>query len=117
MPSRVLIYSKNVARMADFYVRHFGYAATPDADGRIVELVHSERACTIMLHQAATSQRAGQSTVKLVFDVKDVPAFARAAMARGLKFGIVHQADGYQFANAKDPDGNSVSVSSRSFRD
>jgi len=30
--------------------------------------------------------------------------------------GAVHQANGYSFANAKDPDKNSISISSRSFR-
>ena len=30
--------------------------------------------------------------------------------------GAIHQANGYQFANAKDPDKNSVSISSRAFR-
>jgi hypothetical protein len=34
----------------------------------------------------------------------------------GLKFGATHRADGYSFANAKDPDRNSVSISSRAFR-
>lgn len=29
---------------------------------------------------------------------------------------LIHQANGYQFANAKDPDKNSVSISSRAFR-
>jgi hypothetical protein len=39
-----------------------------------------------------------------------------AAANKGLKFGAIHQANGYQFANAKDPDHNSVSISSRAFR-
>jgi hypothetical protein len=35
----------------------------------------------------------------------------------GLEFGSTHHdhANGYCFANAKDPDGNSISVSSRGF--
>jgi hypothetical protein len=44
------------------------------------------------------------------------PAFVARAANNGLKFGAVHEANGYQFANAKDPDGNSVSVWSRAFR-
>ena len=39
-----------------------------------------------------------------------------AAADKGLMFGPVHQANGYQFANAKDPDHNPVSISSRAFR-
>jgi len=53
--------------------------------------------------------------VKLVFDVPDVDAFRRTARAKGLIFGKVHKADGYAFANAKDPSKNSVQVSSRAF--
>jgi len=34
----------------------------------------------------------------------------------GVQFGAIHQANGYCFANAKDPDNNSVSVSSRAYR-
>ena len=29
---------------------------------------------------------------------------------------LIHQANGYQFANAKDPDENAISVSSRAYR-
>ena len=35
---------------------------------------------------------------------------------RGLKFGGTRLANGYSFANAKDPDKNSVSISSRAYR-
>jgi hypothetical protein len=33
-----------------------------------------------------------------------------------LKFGTIHKAAGYSFANAKDIDGNSVQVSGRGMR-
>jgi hypothetical protein len=45
-----------------------------------------------------------------------VDAFKQQSEPRGLKFGATHRADGYVFANAKDPDKNSVSISSRAFR-
>ena len=38
------------------------------------------------------------------------------AAAQGLAFGAIHKGDGYAFANAKDPAGNPVSVSSRAYR-
>ena len=50
-----------------------------------------------------------------MFDVEDVERFCSDAKTRGLDFGPVHRADGYIFANARDPSGNSVSVSSRAF--
>jgi hypothetical protein len=62
------------------------------------------------------SVKLGQVGVKLSFHVEDVAAFTADAAKRGLKFGAIHEANGYQFANAKDPDKNSVSISSRAFR-
>ena len=102
--------------MADFYVRHFSFLMAIDGDGRIVELMPHDQGASVMLHLAAKSQKSGQNSVKLIFDVADVDEFVAKALSNGLKFGPVHHADGYVFANAKDPDGNPVQVSSRSFR-
>ncbi|SAL47400.1 hypothetical protein AWB65_03785 [Caballeronia humi] len=68
-----------------------------------------------MVHKAAKSVKTGQVTVKLVFDIEDIEAFKAQCATQGLEFGSSRQADGYRFANAKDPDGNSISISSRSF--
>ncbi|WP_425248535.1 VOC family protein [Chelativorans salis] len=84
---------------------------------RIVELRPNGDGISILLYPAAKGQKEGQALVKLVFDVEDVPEFLRLASDKGLVFGPIHQADGYVFANAKDPSGNSVSVSSRAFMD
>lgn len=83
---------------------------------RIIELAGQEGGSSLMIHQATKGQRSGQSVVKLVFDVEDVEAFCRRCAKDGLEFGAIHKADGYQFANAKDPCQNSISVSSRAFR-
>ncbi len=69
----------------------------------------------ILLHPLGAGRKVGQTLVKLVFDVEDVEEFCRNSEKRGLKFGAVHRADGYCFANAKDPAQNSISVSSRAF--
>jgi len=113
---RLIIYARDVEATIRFYEKHFGFLATRIPTDRIVELSHPEGGANLMIHAAATSQRMGQSTVKLVFDVEDIEAFVDHASTRGLSFGAVHQADGYAFANAKDPDGNPISVSSRAFR-
>ena len=57
----------------------------------------------------------GQALVKLVFDVEDVEGFCAEAGAKGLPFGKIHKGPGYRFANAKDPSGKSVCVSSAAF--
>jgi catechol 2,3-dioxygenase-like lactoylglutathione lyase family enzyme len=102
--------------MADFYVRHFLFVSEDDPDGRMINLIPSTGGSRITLHPAAKSQRMGQVVVKLSFDTKDVADFKAKAAKEGLNFGKIWQADGYEFANAKDPDGNSIQVSSRTFK-
>ena len=112
---RLIIYTKRIPEMVAFYSEHFGYSARQLPGDRIVELLPENDGVSILLHPAAKSQKEGQALVKLVFDVEDVTGFCIAAKARGLDFGPVHQTESYAFANAKDPSGNSVSVSSRAF--
>ena len=112
---RIVIYTGKIDQMADFYARHFGFSVKRAERDRIVELVPQSTGLTILLHPAAAKQKEGQVLVKLVFDVEDVAAFCDAARADGLAFGKIHQAEGYSFANAKDPSNNSIQVSSRAF--
>ena len=113
---RIVIYTKRVQAMVDFYTTYFGYGVSHDPEDRIIELTSDGNGVDLLLHPAAKGQREGQSIVKLVFDVPDVEEFCRQARAKGLQFGPIHKADGYSFANARDPCGNSISISSRAFR-
>ena len=113
---RLVIYARDVEATVSFYETHFGFRALREAGDRIVELASQDGGANLMIHPAAKGQRSGQSVIKLVFDMEDVAGFCRASAIRGLEFGPIHQADGNVFANAKDPDGNSISVSSRAFR-
>jgi hypothetical protein len=70
----------------------------------------------IMVHAAAKGVRTDQVTVKLVFDVEDIAAFRTESARNGLLFSAEHPADGYSYANAKDPCGNNIQISSRAFR-
>lgn len=101
--------------MVRFYGAHFGYTARQLEGDRIVELVPEGDGLRLLLHPAGKAARQGQSAVKIVFDVADVFEYCRQAEKRGLKFGPIHKAESYCFANAKDPSGNSISVSSRAF--
>jgi catechol 2,3-dioxygenase-like lactoylglutathione lyase family enzyme len=114
--NRLVIYARDVEETAAFYARHFGFKPTRLPDDRIVELVPSDGGAHLLLHPAAKGQRSGQSLVKLVFDVEDVEAFCAERAEHGLIFGPIHQADGYAYANAKDPCQNPIQVSSRAFR-
>ncbi len=112
---RIIIYTKRVEELAAFYCKFFGFKELRLEGDRIVELVSSGSGANILLHPMSKGRKEGQTLVKLVFDVKDVEGFCKASEARGLKFGTIHKADGYTFANAKDPARNSVSISSRAF--
>jgi catechol 2,3-dioxygenase-like lactoylglutathione lyase family enzyme len=112
---RLVVYTRKMDEMAAFYCRHFGFEAVAREGDRIVELRPRDGGMTILLHPASKGQKIGQSLVKLVFDVEDVESFCATAHENGLVFGPEHKAGGYSFANARDPSGNPVSVSSRAF--
>ena len=114
--NRIILYAKDMEQTVAFYERHFGYKASREAGDRIVELVASDGGANLMIHQAGRAQKAGQSQVKLVFDVEDVEAFCAECAKSGLVFSAVHKGEGYVFANARDPSKNAISVSSRVFR-
>ena len=114
--NRIILYAHDVEATVRFYEKHFGFQASRGAGDRLVELIPQDGGASLMVHPTAKGQRKGQSLIKLVFDVRDVEAFSRGCAQEGLVFGAIHQADGYQFANAKDPSGNPISISSRAFR-
>ncbi|QDG79749.1 VOC family protein [Labrenzia sp. PHM005] len=101
--------------VADFYCRHFGYTALPAAGG-LIELKAPDAGCDLLLHPLAKGRKAGQTLVKLVFQVEDVETAKSGFAVHGLDFGPIHQGNGYQFANAKDPAGNAISISNRIFQ-
>ncbi len=111
--SRVILYVKDVAKVATFYQRHFAMKVVTGATDSWIEL-SSETAgsCNIALHKAAISQKSG-AAMKIVFGVADVETFANERKAEGLIFGPIHRFDEFSFANAKDPAGNSIQISSR----
>ena len=113
---RIVIYTKKLDQMVDFYTRHFGFEPLRLEGDRIVELVSTDGGANLMLHPASKGTKVGQVLVKLVFDVPDVVAFKTQCAENGFEFGPVHQADGYSYANAKDPSKNSIQISSRAFR-
>jgi predicted enzyme related to lactoylglutathione lyase len=111
----IILYVRDIPATARFYQVHFGYQPGPADEPGWLELVSPEGGCTLALHRAAKGQKPG-SEIKLVFRVKDVAAFRTRALRNGLKFGVLHEVRGFQFSNARDPAGNSISISSRAYR-
>jgi predicted enzyme related to lactoylglutathione lyase len=112
----ILIYARDMQRTAQFYITFFGFQSDARVREGLIELKSPNGGADLFIHQAAKSSKLGVVGVKLVFAVEDVDAFKRQCAKRGLEFGATHQANGYAFANAKDPDKNSVAISSRAFR-
>ena len=114
---RILLYVRDIEAVAEFYARHFDFRIHREEGDRIVELESpGGTGSHIMLHPLGRGRNSGQTAAKLVFDVPDVEAFRARAAEQGLEFGALHKGDGYVFANARDPAGNSISISSRVFR-
>jgi len=112
----IILYARDMQKTAAFYRDHFGFGTSGEVREGLIELWATGGGAGILIHQAAKSVKLGQVGVKLSFHVQDIERFMAAAASKGLMFGAVHAASGYQFANTKDPDGNSVSISSRAFR-
>jgi len=110
--ARIILYVRDIPAVATFYQRLFGMIPLPGATAGWLELASPSGGCTIALHQAAKSQKSG-AAIKIAFAVPDVQAFASTAESQGFPFGPIHHAENFHFANAKDPAGNSISISSR----
>ncbi len=114
--ARVILYVKDISKVAAFYERFFGMIAAEGSTDGWQELTSPAGGCMIALHQGSVAQKSG-AAMKLVFGVADVEGFKRAAEKEGLKFGVVHRVEEngkrFEFSNAKDPAGNSISISSR----
>ncbi len=111
--SHLVLYVKDIEAVEAFYGNLFGYRALRREGDRIVELIPDGPGAHLLLHQAAKSAKQGQAQTKLTFRVDDVVAFCAKADPAGALFGSLHDGGGYTFANAKDPAGNSVQVTSR----
>ena len=110
--ARVILYVKDIPKVAHFYQTHFGMKPLPSDDEGWLELQSDSGGCNIALHRAASTQKSG-AAIKIAFGVADVRQFKKEREAAGLKFGPVHEPGGFLFANAKDPAGNSIQISSR----
>ncbi|MEO0386200.1 MAG: VOC family protein [Pseudomonadota bacterium] len=113
---RIMLFAKDREAMVAFYTEHFDYIARRLPEDDLIELEPEAGGLPLLLHRTSRAKTPGQGAVKLVFDVPDVAAFVADAAEAGLVFGKIFNGNGYVFANAKDPGGNAIQVSSRAFR-
>lgn len=113
--SRIILYVRDIPKIAAFYQTHFGLKPLTSAHDGWLELDAPRGGSRIALHRAAVSQKRG-SEIKIVFAVRDVTKFVQERAAFGLKFGVVHKTGSHEFANGRDPAGNSIQVSSRGLK-
>jgi predicted enzyme related to lactoylglutathione lyase len=110
--SRIILFVRDVPGVAAFYQRHFGLEPIETSEEGWREL--SAGGCNLALHRATTTSRErGRSPAKIVFAMSDVHAAKQRFAAEGLKFGKVYEVNGFAFANARDPEGNPIQISSR----
>ncbi|KMW57577.1 hypothetical protein AIOL_002542 [Candidatus Rhodobacter oscarellae] len=113
--SHIVLYVKDLGAVQAFYCHVFGYRARNRPGDRITELIPDGPGARLLLHKASAKARQGQAQTKLSFQVADVAIFCAEADTTLVQFGAIHDAGDYEFANAKDPAGNSVQVTSRPF--
>jgi len=110
--SRIALYVRDMEKVAAFYERHFGFTRMDTGLADKLILTPPSGGCALVILQASKGHKTGQSNVKLIFDVEDVAAFKAESAKSGLKFGTIHKGSGYEFANARDPAGNPIQISS-----
>ena len=109
---RIILYVQEIPKVARFYERYFALKPLPSDNKAWLELASDDGGCVLALHRASRAQKSA-AAMKIVFGVADVHTFVVDCARDGLKFGPVHEAGVLQFANVKDPAGNSIQVSNR----
>lgn len=109
---RIILYVAEIQKVARFYERYFGMRTLPSEQKQWLELASDGGGCVLALHQASRAQKS-DSSMKIVFGVSDVRGYAAECERDGLRFGPVHEAGEFLFANVKDPAGNSIQISNR----
>lgn len=109
--SRVIIFTHDVKRLADFYRNCFGLSTVGEGDEGWTELNAGN--CNIAFHRFEEQIEDRDGWVKVVFGSKDVRSEKERLETLGVvmsdivEFGEIHLCDG------RDPDGNLFQISSR----
>jgi catechol 2,3-dioxygenase-like lactoylglutathione lyase family enzyme len=105
--ARVILFTAQMDAMSKFYRDVMGLKQITNEKGW---REFAAGAARIALHSGPASP--GRKGPKIVFHAKDVAAMRAALVARGAKFGKVHEGE-FQLCDGKDPDGNPIQLSNR----
>ena len=109
--SRVIIFTPNVKRLVDFYVRCFALSQVGEANEHWTEL--SAGGCNIALHKIDEHGTGRDGWIKIVFAAEDVPAEKARLERAGVNMLAVKTFGDIQMCDGNDPDGNYFQISSR----
>lgn len=105
---RVVLFTKNMPRMAAFYRDVLGLRLVKDEKGW---KEFDANGCVIALHNGTSS--VGRRPPKIGFWAPDIDAARKELIGRGAKISKLIVGRGLVRCEGKDPDGNPFSVSDR----
>ena len=106
--ARVILFTAQMEAMSKFYGKVLGLRQVTNEKGWQEFAAGGTR---IALHSGPSSP--GRKGPKIVFHAKDVAALRKTLVARGARFGKVHQGEEFCLCDGKDPDGNPIQLSDR----
>jgi len=109
--SRIIIFTPDVKRLADFYARNFGLSTIGEADEHWTEL--NAGGCNLALHKTSEDGSGRDGWTKIVFGSENVEAEKSRLESLGLKLSGITTFGDIQLCDGRDPDGNYFQISSR----
>jgi catechol 2,3-dioxygenase-like lactoylglutathione lyase family enzyme len=105
--ARVILFTAQMETMSRFYGEVLGLKQITDEKGW---KEFAAGGTLIALHSGPPSP--GRKGPKIAFAAEDVAAMRAKLVARGARFGKVHEGDQFSLCDGKDPDGNPIQLSS-----
>jgi catechol 2,3-dioxygenase-like lactoylglutathione lyase family enzyme len=106
--ARIILFTSQMDAMSAFYGEVLGLKQISSEKGWQEFAAGGAR---IALHSGPSSP--GRKGPKIVFHAEDVAALRETLVARGARFGKVHQGEVFCLCDGKDPDRNPIQLSNR----
>ena len=109
--SRIIIFTPNVKRLAEFYANSFALTPIGEITDAWAEL--DAGGCSIALHAIDEHSPIREGWIKVVFGAGDVRAEKERLESLGVEMSDMVEFDGIHLCDGRDPDGNDFQISSR----